>query len=204
MKPILSIPPEIHVQIKSYLSNEDLKSYNLTCILINYYFPSEKELVIRKCGKYDLTKYQIKYKIDKTNDLLRCGHLECVKFLFEKGELTIEDLRSPNDADWVLRWASQEGHFEIVKYFMEGLRSSHGESLTLEDLRSPSGYNFALRFASSAGRLEIVKYFMEGLRSSHGETLTIEDLRSPHGVNALTLASQYGHLEIVKYFQNFI
>lgn len=88
---ILTIPPEIHIDIKKYLSNVELKRYNLTCNLINCYKPSKTDLQFRKCGNYNITYDDILSKIYNDNiskkrgeltdysRLWKCGHKACIE-----------------------------------------------------------------------------------------------------------------------------
>ncbi len=78
--------------------------------------------------------------------------------------------------DWALRWTSRNGHLEVVKYLVE-----RGADIHAQD-------DYALRWASRNGHLEVVKYLTE-----HGADVHAQD------DYALRLASHNGHLEVVKY-----
>jgi hypothetical protein len=103
----------------------------------------------------------------------------------ERGELAlvIEALKRGvnihTQDDNALKWASFNGHFQVVKYLVEQGANIHAEN------------DYALREASYYGHLEVVKYLVE-----HGADIHAED------DYALKWASYYGHLEVVKYLKS--
>jgi len=100
---------------------------------------------------------------------VRDGDLEKVKLL-----LPISD-PSENNSD-AIRWASYNGHLEVVK-------------LLLSDPRvDSSDVNTAIRYASSNGRTEIVKFLLADPRVDP----------SANNSDAIRWASNNGHLEVVK------
>ena len=85
-------------------------------------------------------------------------------------------------SDYALRYASENGHLDVVKYLVEF---------------KPDGANIhaqnddALRWASNNDHLDIVKYLVE-LKPDGANIHANDD-------DALILASKNGHLDIVKY-----
>jgi ankyrin repeat protein len=75
----------------------------------------------------------------------------------------------------LLRWASQNGHIEVVKLLLEKGANIHADD------------DFSLRIASQQGHLEVVKLLIE-----NGANVNAQDDYS------LRWASQNGHIEVVK------
>src|SRR6056297_2805683 len=100
-------------------------------------------------------------KLERLEYLWACCEINNIPLL-KLLKLTIEDIRSQDN--WTLKYASENGHIEVVKY----LCKTYG--LTIQDIQSDD--NKALQLASKNGHLEVVKYFCETLK------LTIEDIRS--------------------------
>ena len=78
--------------------------------------------------------------------------------------------------NWAVRYASENGHLEVVKYLVE------------KDSDFQVGDNHAVRFASRNGHLEVVKYLVE-----NGADFRADDNYS------IRCASLCGRLEVVKY-----
>ena len=110
------------------------------------------------------------------------------------------------DKDLALKWASKNGHLDIVKYLVEIGASVHSQ------------HDWALIEASHYGHLEVVKYLVKegaNIHSQHDRALInasgnghldivkylVKEGANIHGLNdhALILASENGHLDIVKY-----
>ena len=85
------------------------------------------------------------------------------------------DVHAQNDYAFALIWASENGHHEIAKLFLE-----HGADVHAQKDES-------LRWASEGGHLEVVKLLLENGADVHAQ----ED-------EALRWASENGHLEVVK------
>ncbi len=77
----------------------------------------------------------------------------------------------PAENDLALKWASERGHLEIVKYLAE-----HGANVHAEN-------DDALRWASANGHLDVVRYLMEKGADVHADN-----------DDALRWASERGHL----------
>ena len=56
-----------------------------------------------------------------------------------------------------LRWASKNGHLEVVKYLVENKANIHAQN------------DEALRLASENGHLEVVKYLVENKANIHAQ-----------------------------------
>ena len=80
------------------------------------------------------------------------------------------------DNNWTLRYASENGHLEVVKY------------LVSQEADIQANNNWAVQLASRNGHLEVVKYLV-----SQGANITASNNY------AVQLASRNGHLEVVKY-----
>ena len=103
------------------------------------------------------------------------GRLDLIIIAVNKGP----DIRANNDI--AVRWASQDGHLEVVKYLV-----SQGAGI-----RAPCFYQIndePVRLASENGHLEVVKYLV-----SQGANIRAAD------DEAVKLAYEYGHSEVVKY-----
>ncbi len=109
------------------------------------------------------------------------GNLDEIKKL----NLNLEDIRSIDN--YALRWASTNGHLEVVKFLID-------KGLTLEDIRSQD--NSAFIWASYFGNLEIVKYLVN-------KGLTLDDIRSQDNL-AFRYASRNAYLEVVKFLEETI
>jgi hypothetical protein len=136
-------------------------------ILINFSKVGELALVIWLFSKYDFDIYAIN---DSFVWACANGHLEVVKYLFERGA----EIHFVNDS--ALREASQAGQLNIVKYLVEKGADIH------------AGLNYSLRWASENGHFEVVKYLVESGADIHAE----QDY-------ALRWAVNGGHFKIVKY-----
>ena len=87
--------------------------------------------------------------------------------------------------DYALRWASQNGHTEVVKILLEAGADVHAPD---ED-----GPDAALRWASYNGHSAVVKILLEAGADVHAEN----DL-------ALRLASHDGRFEVVKLLEQYM
>jgi len=114
------------------------------------------------------------------------GHLEIVRYLFEKGanvHLKVVGGQEPID------FAVQEGHLEIVKYLL-----AKGDYVNLKDSRIIRLVNDAIQ----DGHLNIAKYLVEYLAEEKGG-----DINSTDGIfrkRPIDVAVECGQLEMVKYF----
>ena len=169
------------------------------------YFKGNK-LLIEAARKGELGV--VKYAIDKGADhraiddyalklAIYNGHSSVAKFLLSKSDISTRNA--------ALRWASDAGRLDIVKYILEdnediytlqvpfqmAVRFGHLEIVKYlvekgADIHEEA--EDALRRASLTGNLELVKYLVEQGANIHAE----ED-------DALVAASARGHLEVVKY-----
>jgi len=83
--------------------------------------------------------------------------------------------------DYVLRWASDNGHLEVVKFLIE-----QGADIHADD-------DASLRWASYYGHLPVVQYLVEQGADIHAD----DD-------GALSCASYNGHLLVVEYLNSLI
>ena len=113
------------------------------------------------------------------------GQLKTIKYFVKKKIITLKDIRS-NDNE-ALRWASNNGHLHIIKYFVK-------LGLTIEDVRSNN--NEALQWACKGGWFDTIKYLIEHFN------LTIEDIRSNNN-ESVQYACEKGYLHIVEYLVSF-
>lgn len=208
---LLSIPYELQIQIKEYLSNNDLKNYDLTCELISVYKPKKDNLILRRCGILDVT-----YKDLRKNRWFECGHMICVQYIVNKFELEsrcysvnyismnpfrvlMEKLGIINNREYSIvesfRCACRDGKINIVKYFLE----TEGFKITKQDICGPSRSNYALNQLSLNGHFDIIKYLFEEIPLDL--RLNVDDVRGEGGLNTpFCWAAMNGHLNIVKYF----
>ena len=80
------------------------------------------------------------------------------------------------DNDFAIRYASEEGHLDVVKYLVSIGADIHADN------------NYAVRHASEEGHLEVVKYLVELGSDIHAQN-----------EYAVRRASKNGHLEVIKY-----
>ena len=143
------------------------------------------------------------HKIDQNKMLIEMAKeasVQGISLMLSKGA----DVHAQNDS--ALRWASRNGHLEVVKYLTEiganihadndsalRLASSNGQSDVVKylighaaDIHAQTDYS--LRLASKNGHLDIVKYLLKNSANIHAQ----------HD-EALTLASENDHLEVVRY-----
>jgi hypothetical protein len=172
-------PPEIICMAKSYLTNRDLYSMELTCQYLFWCSVSKKEKRLRKCKLWKKTKEQFLDEIKNAANY--CSHVVCWKYRCHY--LSIEDIKY-NGIIRVLRWAAGNGHLPVVQYLCEKFQ------LTIQDVRSDD--NRALRWAADNGHLPVVKYLCKQFQ------LTIQDVRSWNN-DALGGAAENGHLPVVQY-----
>lgn len=136
------------------------------------------------------------------------GAMNYIAKLEQLRDNTITDSDITADDNFAIKWCSNKGYLDAVKYLVE-----HGADVTTEDnyalhIASEYGYlgvvkcliehgagvtasnNYAIRWASQNGHLDVVKYLVE-----HGADVTAKDNY------AVRYASQNGHLDIVKYLE---
>ena len=112
----------------------------------------------------------------------RNGHVEMVKYLVARFELTVADARAEDNDP--LRCAAGNGHMEMVKYLVDRFE------LTVADARADN--NYALRWAAHNGHIEMVKYLV-------GEfELKVDDARANDNF-ALRYAAWNRQIEMVQY-----
>ena len=182
---ILNIPAELHVQIKSYLSNEDCKRYNFTCKLISCHRQSKSECNIRNCGLYDLALDSHEPVLERIKNFKwwYCYHLNCIKHVIDNNEdLTINYIKS-NDYK-ILKNLCRNGQIEIFKYILDHERFN----FKFNDLRS--GHYEIILYSCGNGHLNIIKYIKKKFNLTRSEFMLNDYIR---------FASRNGHLHIVKY-----
>ena len=168
--------------------------------------PGDKKEVKNLYGQYlkPHSKEYIKPKIN-INDITevsKYGLVDEVKKLIENG------IDPSDNNNYAIKWASKNGHLEIVKLLLQDKRvdpsannnyaikwaSKNGHTevvkLLLEDPRvDPSDYyNYAIRYASDNDHVEVVKLLLQDKR------VDPSDMDN----NAIRLASENGHTEVVK------
>jgi len=110
-----------------------------------------------------------KYKAEAKDD-----YISKIEELYNRTTIADEDITVDNN--YAIRWASDKGYLEVVKYLVK-----KGADVTARN-------NCALRWASDKGYLEVVKYLVK-----KGADVTARDNC------ALRWASNNGYLEVVKY-----
>ena len=214
---ILSVPHELQVHIKSYLSDEEIKNYNLTCYLMSNYNLSISDMG-KRCKLTNLSKEEIM----KRERELYCGHLSCIMYRVNHKGYTLQDFRKDH---MVLKLACDRGHLNIVKYLFEVV------GMTVEDLRKDD--NFVFNYTCKVSKLEIIKYFIDEVGYSIEDirndrffillgcscfpngyevlkylverlNIPVEDLitNTEYDMNVLHLATASGKLDIMKYILN--
>ena len=88
----------------------------------------------------------------------------------------IIELGAKIDTNDVLQWASENGHLDVVKFFVEKKAYVHAD------------YDFSLRSASANRHFEVVKFLVEKGADIHAD----DDY-------PLRSASENGHLEVAKF-----
>ena len=123
-------------------------------------------------GHFELVKYLVGKGADINEDLfdtlhwvIRNGHLQVLQYIMEQSDIDINKKH-------VMQIAIEDGHLDIVKFFIELGTDSHS----------------ALQLAAKNGRLNIVQYFV-----SLGA-----NIRADNDWALITAASE-GHLNVVKY-----
>jgi len=147
------------------------------CLKVHILKGSSIEYMTKRFGERVSANPQVWFRYAAGN-----GHLEMVKYLVEKFELTAGDVRSRDNH--ALRCAAANGHIEMVQYLVEKFE------LTAEDARAND--NVVLRWAASNGHLEMVQYLVEQFK------LTAEDARANDNV-VLREVAENGHIEMVQY-----
>lgn len=163
--------------IKYILYNEECPS-NIRHISCYEYFKKKDPIIYydidfaARDGHLEIIKYLFNKGQKCTNKAIELastkGHLDIVEYLFKKKQ----QYGSKSAIDMAIDLASGNGHFEIVKYLFE--------------IQKQSCSSNAIDWASRIGRLDIVKYLFE-VQNSH------------YTVNSITYASENGHFEVVKY-----
>ena len=190
---ILSVPPELHVQIKSYLSNKEYKNFDLTCYTISRYIPSKSELQYRNC----INKYQKDYwgtygHLGESSRWYSCGHLSCIRRFIIEYKLSMDDIFSStkdfykdrifflvfnNNLNNILRHSCVYGYLDVIKYlFGDNVIVGKEVCNIIEDTDCPliignylgTSLYFSIgnRFGYSryGGHLDTVKYIFEHVK----------------------------------------
>ena len=183
---LTQLSPDMIQKVKGYLNNKSLFNLNLSCKNMNYIGVSEKEMKLRNCDLFPLSKKKI-------NDF-SCGHLFCIKSiiqfmssgLYNKAgiRMTINDVRKKY---WriFLRPACLTNNLESVKYLVELFNLNNPEGV--HDITKCSNI---LEKTTEVGHIEIIKYFMYEME------LSCSYLISDYTI--LLTASEYNRLDIVK------
>jgi len=112
-----------------------------------------------------------KYKAEVKDDCI----IEIEK-LYNRVTIADSDVTAANN--YAIKWASQNGHLEVVKYLVK-----KGADIT-------ANINYPLRWASKNGHLKVVKYLVK-----KGADITADNNY------ALIWVSENGHLKVVKYLE---
>jgi len=99
---------------------------------------------------YDSAKETISNKYSGDRD----AYIAKLDLLYDT-DITRDGVDIIADDNYAVRWASEYGHLDVVKYLVE-----HGADITADN-------NYAVRWASLNGHLEVVKYLVE-----HGADIT--------------------------------
>ena len=176
---ILSMPNELHVEVKKYMNNEELHTYNLTCNLVNEYYPTKRDLQVRKCGLYDLSLEELLQR-----KWYECNHLICMCYLIEEKGLRKEHLfRS------TIRSILETCDIDLIKYLFLAFE------YTSEDIRA--SYNEILYTSVFANRLNLVRFIIETYNLKEGDLCQIE--RGNYH-DSLMLAAHWYMFDIIRYF----
>ena len=179
---ILSVPPELQVQIKKYLSDEDMKNYNLTSYLAGKFSPSIKELSSKcNCDVTNLITEQILKSV-----WYKCGNVHCVKYVLDKCGDQIKRQKYIS----CLEQSIKKGRFDIVKLIF---KSGNVKSLTLRNI------NWLLKLAIKNGDIDMVKYMNE-----LNKTYKLRSIKSRYTAPTIKLLFydilKCDSLETIKYF----
>ena len=140
-------------------------------------------------------------------EFARDGKFDEIKTLFKTNNLTKKDILKERLCDSVyltpLHVACENGHLEIVRFFIEKGKLSRDEIMknygSCENLLyQPDIRDRALIIASENGHIEIVKLLIEKCNLRKKDIVPKNN--GGIGIPSLCRASCYGHLEIVKLF----
>lgn len=160
-------------EIETYKhKNESWKQFFIKAV--NYIALMEEEFEYEYISGNFFKQYKLLHKTD-IDALLVDSALEgeiyrVIWALFKGADIHAED-------DNALKWASEKGHLDVVKYLVK-----HGSDINAE-------HNYALVHASQNGHLDVVKYLVEN-------GANINDL-------ALRRTKQNRHSEVVKYLMKY-
>jgi ankyrin repeat protein len=148
-------------------------------------------------------KNYVKYSNDINNDFIKSvkiGYIKNIYILLKNGA----NIHVNND--YALRFSSENGNFEVVKFLIGNGANIHADNDYALKISSHNGHfdvvkfliknganihadnNFALRWSSSNGYIKVVKFLIENGAYIHA-----------YNDYALILSCQNGHTEIVKF-----
>jgi len=129
----LDLPPELILEILSYLDLNDIYNFSSTC------------KIVAQIIRYNKTFLQT--KLLDLDTLLEKNCIDAIRILINRNSTLSNDLNK------ILIWAAENGHIEMVKYLVE---------LSLKRGVHPSIYNnYILKMTAENGHFEIVKILVE-------------------------------------------
>lgn len=110
---VQDLPLEIQCKIKGYLPTRDLGEYNQSCSIINNSKIPVSEERLRRCGlsRHDINNVNV-HKIN----WWKCGHLSCIKYLFDSNILHSIDIVNDYGTNVLLEWFSFEEYKDSIPY----------------------------------------------------------------------------------------
>jgi ankyrin repeat protein len=164
-------------QLKKNLSKENL----------NFILSITDEKILNDVSKFILSKNNKdavlfliendKITKDKSLELFAFIRINNYWDMFLNLDFTKFDIHADND--YALRWSSQNGHVEVVKFLIEKGANIHVDSDQI------------LRLSSQYGRIELIKFLIENGADIHAKN-----------DYALKWSSRNGHIEVVKILLN--
>jgi ankyrin repeat protein len=175
------IPTDCIAIIKHFVPTRYLLALDATCTKVKASTLSKNEISARKCGYYNRSVKQI-----FESKSFRCSHPECLLYLqslISDERIFLNFIRS--HCNFVLYWASERGHIEIIKILLSS-------GLTIEDIRNVDCG--AVFWACANDQVDVIKLFIY-----HG--LTINDIRN--GIGCFQEACQNGRDKVVEFLLSF-
>ena len=171
LKKQLKLDPKLVEMFQSLNRKDQLSIFNV-CV---EYGRSDSEWV---ADRVSLTLTNIQEALEFA---AKKGHLDVLKFLVDRFELTADDARDDNNA--ALGGAASNGHLDVLKLLVDRFE------LTADDARAD---NNAMLRAASNGHLDVLKFLVDRFE------LTADDARAEDNY-ALEGAAGNGHLDVLKW-----